>query len=54
MPTYHYDSVFSWTMDGGSKPLFRLVINHGARSIIVPCKIELKVHILSQAQASYK
>ena len=36
--TYHYNPVFSWTMDGGSKPLFRLVINHGARSIIVPCK----------------
>jgi hypothetical protein len=25
-------------VDGGSKPLFGLVINHGARGIVVPCK----------------
>ena len=40
---YHYYSIWSWAVDGGPEPLFRLVINHAARSIVVPCKIQVKV-----------
>ena len=49
--TYHYYSILSRAVYGGSKPLFRLVINHCARGIIVPCKIELKVKSLLETRA---